>query len=83
MVMADVKVITRLMEEEEERIKDYLKSCGEKLKSKGVSAKSSFCPLPQNCDFYSLLITKRQNFRLVQIESTCRGQNKCDSKTAF
>ena len=26
------------------------------------------------------LFTKRQNFRLVQIESTCRRQNKCDSK---
>ena len=26
------------------------------------------------------LFTKRQNFRLVQIESICRRQNKCDWK---
>ena len=31
-----------------------------------------------NCLVGSLFLTKRQNFRLVQIESNCRRQNKCD-----
>ena len=29
---------------------------------------------------YVLLFTKRQKFRLVQIENFCRQQNKCDLK---
>ena len=28
----------------------------------------------------SLLFTKRQNLKLLQIQSTCRRQNKCDQK---
>ena len=28
-----------------------------------------------------MLIIKQQNFRLIQIESTCRRQNKCNPKT--
>ena len=34
----------------------------------------------RDCVVKSSLFTKQQNFRLIQIESICRGQNKCDRK---
>ncbi|KAK3580629.1 hypothetical protein CHS0354_013389 [Potamilus streckersoni] len=43
MVMADVSVITDLMQEEEKRIKDYLELLGNSLKAKGVGGKVKSC----------------------------------------